>query len=130
MDERDIPLYMIGVAAKLAGMHPQTLRLYERKHLVSPSRSAGSTRLYSERDIERLKLIQDLTHEDGVNLAGVKIIIELRGGMEELEVMMAEMEERMDEMRRLMEEEIERVRKSFRSELVPLPKGELMKRDT
>jgi MerR family transcriptional regulator/heat shock protein HspR len=75
--DRDQPLYMISVAAELAGVHPQTLRIYERKQLVHPRRSAGNTRLYSDADIERLRLIQQLTNE-GVNLAGVERIIELR----------------------------------------------------
>ena len=69
--DKDRPLYMISVAAELAGMHPQTLRIYERKQLIQPKRSAGNTRLYSDADIERLRLIQQLTQEEGVNLAGV-----------------------------------------------------------
>ena len=68
---RDRPVYMISVAAELAGMHPQTLRIYERKRLVQPQRSAGNTRLYSDADIERLRLIQHLTQEEGINLAGM-----------------------------------------------------------
>jgi MerR family transcriptional regulator/heat shock protein HspR len=76
-DEDQRPLYMISVAAELAGVHPQTLRIYERKQLVSPQRSSGNTRLYSQADIERLRLIQQLTQEEGVNLAGVMRIIEL-----------------------------------------------------
>ncbi len=84
----DRPLYMISVAAELAGVHPQTLRIYERKHLVCPQRSAGNTRLYSDSDIERLRLIQQLTNE-GVNLAGVEHILTLR---EQLQQMMDELE--------------------------------------
>ena len=72
---------MISVAAELAGMHPQTLRIYERKQLVQPQRSAGNTRLYSDADIERLRLIQRLTQEEGVNLAGVMRIMELQREM-------------------------------------------------
>jgi MerR family transcriptional regulator/heat shock protein HspR len=75
---RDRPLYMISVAAELAGVHPQTLRIYERKELICPQRSGGNTRLYSEADIERLRLIQQLTQEEGINLAGVTRIIELQ----------------------------------------------------
>jgi MerR family transcriptional regulator/heat shock protein HspR len=71
------PVYMIGVAADLAGVHPQTLRIYERKRLVEPQRTRGNTRLYSEADIERLHLIQTLTQEEGINLAGVIRILEL-----------------------------------------------------
>jgi MerR family transcriptional regulator/heat shock protein HspR len=71
------PLYMISVAAELAGVHPQTLRIYERKALINPQRSAGNTRLYSQADVDRLQLIQQLTAE-GINLAGVVRIIELQ----------------------------------------------------
>ena len=76
--DRDKPLYVISVAAELVDMHPQTLRLYERKGLIEPSRSAGKTRLYSQRDIEQLREIRRLTQELGVNLAGVEEIIRLR----------------------------------------------------
>ena len=79
---------MISVAAELAGVHPQTLRIYERKALVAPQRSAGNTRLYSEADVERLRLIQQLTQDEGINLAGVTRIIELQ---RELERMRAEL---------------------------------------
>jgi MerR family transcriptional regulator, heat shock protein HspR len=75
--EHDRPLYMISVAAELAGVHPQTLRIYERKMLIAPQRSAGNTRLYSQADVDRLRLIQQLTAE-GINLAGVVRIIELQ----------------------------------------------------
>lgn len=74
----DKPLYVISVAAELVDMHPQTLRLYERKGLIEPSRSAGKTRLYSQRDIDQLREIRRLTQELGVNLAGVEEIIKLR----------------------------------------------------
>lgn len=76
-NDRQRPLYMISVAAELAGMHPQTLRIYERRRLVSPQRSAGNTRLYSEADIEQLRLIQQLTQVEGINLSGVERILEL-----------------------------------------------------
>jgi MerR family transcriptional regulator, heat shock protein HspR len=76
--DQDRPLYMISVAAELAGVHPQTLRIYERKELVAPQRSAGNTRLYSQADVDRLCFIQHLTQNEGVNLAGVVRIIELQ----------------------------------------------------
>ena len=79
-DERAV--YIISVAAELAGMHPQTLRIYERKGLVQPQRTAGNTRRYSDRDIELLRQIQALSQEEGVNLAGVKMIIEMRAQLE------------------------------------------------
>jgi len=82
----DKPLYVISVAAELVDMHPQTLRLYERKGLIEPSRSAGKTRLYSQRDIEQLKEIRRLTQELGVNLAGVEEIIKLRRELDNLQL--------------------------------------------
>jgi len=81
---RDRPLYMISVAAELAGVHPQTLRIYERKELICPQRSGGNTRLYSEADIERLRFIQHLTQEEGINLAGVTRIIAMQREMENM----------------------------------------------
>ena len=95
--DEDRPLYMISVAAELAGVHPQTLRIYERKQLVSPQRSAGNTRLYSQADVERLRFIQELTQSEGINLAGVERIIELQQQMEALH---AELEATLDRMRR------------------------------
>lgn len=80
---------MISVAADLAGVHPQTLRIYERKCLVAPQRSAGNTRLYSQADVERLREIQRLTQEDGVNLAGVTQIIELQCEIEHMRAELA-----------------------------------------
>src|SRR6266545_4068741 len=73
----DRAVYIISVAAELAGVHPQTLRIYERKGLLSPKRTSGNTRRYSERDIDRLQMIQELTQGQGINLAGVKMIMEL-----------------------------------------------------
>ena len=81
-DNRNKPLYMISVAAELTGMHPQTLRVYESKGLVNPQRSGGNTRLYSRADIERLELINQLTDE-GINLAGVIRILDLKGRLDE-----------------------------------------------
>ncbi len=81
-NDRNRPLYMIGVAAALAGMHPQTLRSYEQKGLVTPQRTSGNTRMYSPADIERLELINELTSE-GINLAGVIRILDLQGRLDE-----------------------------------------------
>ncbi|AJC11474.1 MerR family transcriptional regulator [Berryella intestinalis] len=81
-DDRNRPVYMIGVAAQLAGMHPQTLRSYEQKGLVNPQRTSGNTRMYSQADIERLELITELTDE-GINLAGVIRILDLQGRLDE-----------------------------------------------
>ena len=82
MTDRNRPLYMISVAAELAGVHPQTLRTYEQKGLVTPQRTSGNTRMYSQADIERLELINELTGE-GINLAGVTRILDLQGTLEE-----------------------------------------------
>ena len=82
MEDKDRPLYMISVAAELAGVHPQTLRIYEQKGLVSPPRTRGNTRMYSQADIERLQLINELTDE-GINLAGVIRILDLKGRLDE-----------------------------------------------
>lgn len=80
----DRAVYIISVAAELTGVHPQTLRIYERKGLLSPKRTSGNTRRYSERDIRRLQTIQDLTQNEGVNLAGVRMIMELENEVERL----------------------------------------------
>lgn len=106
--DRDEPVYMIGVAAKLCDVHPQTLRLYERLGLVRPKRVSDKNRLYSQSDIERLQQIQRLTQQLGVNLAGVQIILDL---LEKMQRMHEEMEEEMDRMRHEMEDELnERIR--------------------
>ena len=82
MEDRNRPLYMISVAAELAGVHPQTLRTYEQKGLVTPKRTSGNTRMYSQADIDRLTLINQLTGE-GINLAGVIRILDLQGRLDE-----------------------------------------------
>ena len=105
--------YMISVAAEIVGMHPQTLRIYEQKGLVRPQRTPGNTRLYSERDLERLQLIQRLTTELGLNLAGVERVLALE---DELQSMRA----RLDRMEREMRDAVEAVHKTYRRDLVPL----------
>ena len=110
-DER--PRYMISVAADLVGMHPQTLRIYEQKGLVRPKRTAGNTRLYSESDLDRLRLIQRLTTELGLNLAGVEQVLRLE---DELRRMHA----RLDRMEQEMRAAIAAVHKNYRRDLVPV----------
>jgi MerR family transcriptional regulator, heat shock protein HspR len=107
----DRPRYMISVAAELVGMHPQTLRQYEEKGLVRPTRTAGNTRLYSEADLERLRLIQRLTTQLGLNLAGVEAVLDLE---EQLQRMHARMERLELEMRQAIAE----VHRHYRRELV------------
>ena len=103
--------YMISVAADLVGMHPQTLRIYEQKGLVRPKRTSGNTRLYSERDLERLRLIQRLTTELGLNLAGVEMVLRLEDQLDR-------MQRRMDRMEREMRERMRDVERQYERELV------------
>ncbi len=107
MSDKDKPLYVISVAAELVDMHPQTLRLYERKGLIEPSRSAGKTRLYSQRNIEQLREIRRLTQELGVNLAGVEEIIKLRRTLDDLQ---ARMERRIGSLQERLQAEMRDMR--------------------
>jgi MerR family transcriptional regulator/heat shock protein HspR len=109
MDDR--PRYMISVAAELVGMHPQTLRIYEAKGLVRPKRTPGNTRLYSETDLERLRAIQKLTSQLGLNLAGVETVLRLEDEMNRLRA-------RLERLERDMREEIRSVHKQYRREIV------------
>ena len=126
---KDRPVYMISVAAELAGVHPQTLRIYERKMLVQPQRSPGGTRLYSEADIERLRLIQRLTQDEGVNLAGVMRIIELEMEKERLEARLAEAEAAASQVERRLASEINEFRRSMRADIVHVPRGGIVRRE-
>jgi MerR family transcriptional regulator/heat shock protein HspR len=120
MDDR--PRYMISVAADLVGMHPQTLRIYESKGLIRPKRTAGNTRLYSEADVERLKLIQRLTTELGLNLAGVEHVLRLEDELRRMRRMLTRME-------RDMRQTIQEVHRQYRRDLVPYqPPTELIPR--
>jgi MerR family transcriptional regulator/heat shock protein HspR len=109
---------MISVAAELAGMHPQTLRIYEARGLITPKRSAGKTRLYSQEDVDRLRRIQELTSEMGMNLAGVEKVFELEEELEKTRARMARLQAKTDELEVEMAEELERVKRSFRAEIV------------
>lgn len=117
------PLYMISVAAELVGMHQQTLRVYEAKGLVRPKRTPGNTRLYSERDLERLRLIQRLTTELGLNLAGVEHVLRLEDELRKVQARAARLE-------RELREEIRVVHRSYKREVVlyrpnqPTPRDE------
>jgi len=125
---RSTPLYMISVAAELSGMHPQTLRIYERKQLICPQRSAGNTRLYSEEDIERLRFIHGLTQQEGINLAGVERIMALEI---ELELAHAEAEvlrKQVKTARGRAMREIDRARREQRAEIVMVRRGGLARR--
>jgi MerR family transcriptional regulator/heat shock protein HspR len=109
MEDRGI--YMISVAAELVGMHPQTLRVYEQKGLVRPKRTAGNTRLYSEQDLERLRLIQRLTTELGLNLAGVELVLRLEDELRKAHA-------RIERLQRQLREEVQNVHKQYRRDLV------------
>jgi MerR family transcriptional regulator/heat shock protein HspR len=111
MESAERPIYMISVAAELVGMHPQTLRVYETKGLVRPQRTPGGTRLYSEVDIERLRIIQRLTSELGLNLAGVELVLRLE---DELRKAHAQIERLQQQLR----QEVQKVHKQYRRDLV------------
>ncbi len=110
--DRDHAVFVISVAAELAGVHPQTLRIYERKGLVDPARTGGGSRRYSEGDLDRLRRIQDLTNE-GLNLAGVKRVLEL-------EAEVASLKERLAETESEATAAVERTTRRYRRDLVPL----------
>jgi MerR family transcriptional regulator/heat shock protein HspR len=109
---RPTAVYVISVAAELAGVHPQTLRIYERKGLLEPARTGGGSRRYSEADIDQLRRIQELTRE-GLNLAGVKRVLEL-------ETELARLQDQLAEVEKAAEEKLAGVRKEYKPELVPL----------
>jgi MerR family transcriptional regulator/heat shock protein HspR len=117
----DRAVYIISVAAELAGVHPQTLRIYERKGLLRPARTPGNTRRYSARDIARLQMIQKLTQEHGLNLAGVKMIVEMEDQIERMRRRMESLDRDFRRARTRLIEEMERLRsQSRRGEIVPL----------
>lgn len=118
MATREQRLFMISVVSEMLGIHPQTLRLYEREGFIKPKRSGGNTRLYSEEDVEKLKMILRLTRELGVNLAGVEVVLSMRERMEQ-------MQREMEEMVRLLRDELAREihrREEMKNALVPVRK--------
>lgn len=117
--DRERGVFMISVAAELAGMHPQTLRIYEARGLITPKRSPKKTRLYSQADVERLRRIQELTSELGMNLAGVERVFELERELERMRSRMRTLERQAQRLERELEEGIEKVRRSYKRELVP-----------
>ena len=112
-------VFMISVAAELAEMHPQTLRMYEARGLITPKRSPKKTRLYSQSDVERLRRIQRMTSEEGLNLAGVEAVLEMEDQVARMRAELERMRERTKELEREMNQEVERVRRSLKAELVP-----------
>jgi MerR family transcriptional regulator/heat shock protein HspR len=123
METSERPIYMISVAAELVGMHPQTLRMYETKGLVRPQRTPGGTRLYSEADIERLRIVQRLTSELGLNLAGVELVLRLE---DELRKAHSQIERLQRQHRR----DVQKVHKQYRRDLVLVRDERLPERQT
>lgn len=111
-DDRDRALYVISVAAELAGVHPQTLRMYERKGLVQPQRTMGNNRRYSVRDIERIRLIQTLTQEQGMNLAAVEAVMTLQIELEATRDRLSRLEREVESTRAALEDQARRVSKA------------------
>ncbi len=122
----DTPVFVISVAAELSGMHPQTLRQYDRLGLVTPGRSVGGGRRYSSRDVELLREVQRLSQEEGVNLAGIKRVIELENQVEALQSRLAELAGELEQARAAAAHAHERAVASMRRDLVPLSKSALV----
>jgi MerR family transcriptional regulator/heat shock protein HspR len=119
-DDRGV--FMISVAAELAEMHPQTLRMYEQRGLIEPKRSPKGTRLYSHADVERLKRIQEMTAEMGMNLAGVERVFELEEQLATMDAKVRRLEKRAGELAREVER-LEQLRRELRAEIVPYVRG-------
>ena len=117
--DRKRGVYMISVAAELAGMHPQTLRIYEARGLITPKRSPKNTRLYSQDDVDRLRRIQEFTGELGMNLAGVERVFELEEEIARMRRRVRSLERQAHQIQQELADELDRVRRSFRAELVP-----------
>ncbi|HNK36267.1 MAG TPA: helix-turn-helix transcriptional regulator [Solirubrobacterales bacterium] len=117
--DEDRGVFMISVAAELAEMHPQTLRIYEARGLITPKRSPKNTRLYSQRDVERLKRIQHMTNEEGLNLAGVETVLEMEARVEQMRRELEAMRERTRELETQLTEEMARVHERLHTEIVP-----------
>ncbi len=123
METSDRPIYMISVAAQLVGMHPQTLRMYETKGLVRPQRTPGGTRLYSEADVERLRIVQRLTSELGLNLAGVELVLRLEDELRKAHA-------RVERLQRQLRTEVQDVHRQYRRDLVLVRDERLPERQT
>jgi MerR family transcriptional regulator/heat shock protein HspR len=120
--DSDRGVFMISVAAELAEMHPQTLRMYEARGLIEPKRSPKGTRLYSHADVERLRRIQEMTAELGLNLAGVEKVLELETQLETMQRKVAGLERRAGELKTEVER-LEALRRELRAEIVPYTRG-------
>ena len=122
---RKRPVFMIGIASELIGVHPQTLRMYEQRGLLRPRKSIKNTRLYSEEDVELGRHIQKLTQEMGMNLAGVKKVLDLERRIAKLEAEIGALHEELERREREHSRVVAEVHRSYRRELVLMPRGEL-----
>ena len=125
MNLRKRPVFMIGIASELIGVHPQTLRMYEQKGLLLPRKSIKNTRRYSQEDIELGRYIQKLTQEMGMNLAGVKKVLDLERRIARLEAESRGLREELERREREHSRVLAEVHRSYKRELVPVPRGEL-----
>ncbi|HEX2182864.1 MAG TPA: MerR family transcriptional regulator [Rubrobacteraceae bacterium] len=125
MSLRKRPVFMIGIASELIGVHPQTLRMYEQKGLLRPRKSIKNTRLYSQEDVELGRYIQKLTQEMGMNLAGVRKVLDLDRRIARLEAENRELREELREKKLEHEQAVAEVHRSYKREIVLLPRGEL-----
>ena len=122
-------LYVISVAAELAGVHPQTLRIYERKGLVEPARTSGRSRRYSDEDIELLRRIQELTTE-GVSLVGVQRILALEAELRASRQRVSQLQERVDALEREIDDRVAAAHREYKRELVPLRSSTVVRVDS
>src|SRR3954453_10824950 len=122
----DAPVFVISVAATLAGMHPQTLRQYDRLGLVSPGRAAGRGRRYSARDIVMLRQVQRLSQDEGINLAGIKRILELEDHVAALRARLTELQDELDNAVTEMSRREQQVHQSYRRDLVRVRRGDVL----
>lgn len=125
---RKRPVYMIGIAAELIGVHPQTLRMYEQKGLLRPRKSIKNTRLYSQEDIDIGCYIQKLTQEMGMNLAGVKKVLDLEGQIRCLEAENARLERELEKVLLEHRQAIHEIHRSYKREIAVIPRGEIIRR--
>lgn len=128
MSLRKRPVYMIGIAAELIGVHPQTLRMYEQKGLLRPRKSIKNTRLYSLEDVELGRYIQKLTQEMGMNLAGVKKILNLEMQIESLEAENRSLREELARVKTRHNHNVEEIHRSYKREIVLMPRAEITRK--
>jgi MerR family transcriptional regulator/heat shock protein HspR len=126
---RKRPVFMIGIAAELVGVHPQTLRMYEQKGLLCPRKSIKNTRLYSQEDVELGRYIQRLTQEMGMNLAGVRKVLDLEARISRLEAENERLRDELDRREAELKRTVQEVHRSYRREIMLFPRGELVRRE-